>query len=188
MSAAAPGTSLPDLLKRAARVAALDISPGMLWGSRSGRGKHREVLFLQGDAARLPVRDASFDVVLAAQMLYHVPDIEAAIAEAKRTLRSDGPLLALLNGAADKQELRAVWQEASAAVLGPGARVPAWSSRANLDNMPAVFERHFSQVSVRRRPGTSRFSEAQPALRWIASLRAGTENQGQRRGMGGGPR
>ena len=53
---------------------------------------------LVGDAQAIPFRADAFDIVLAAHMLYHVPDIDAALREIARVLRPDGTLLVVLNG------------------------------------------------------------------------------------------
>jgi SAM-dependent methyltransferase len=50
------------------------------------------------DAQDLPFPDASFDVVVANHMLYHVPEPTRAVAEFARVLRPDGVLLAATNG------------------------------------------------------------------------------------------
>ena len=50
------------------------------------------------DAQDLPFPDASFDVVVANHMLYHVPEPARAAGEFARVLREDGVLLAATNG------------------------------------------------------------------------------------------
>ena len=45
------------------------------------------------EAAQLPFADGVFDVVMANHILYHVPDMESAIAEMKRVLKPGGHLL-----------------------------------------------------------------------------------------------
>ncbi len=82
-------------------VRALDISPRMVELAR-GRGVDAQV----GDVQSLPFEDASFDVVLAAWMLYHVPDLAEALDEVGRVLRPGGRLVAVTNGSAHLQELR----------------------------------------------------------------------------------
>ena len=46
-----------------------------------------------GDAQRLPLADEVADVVVAGEVLEHVPDLEAAVAEACRVLRPGGTLV-----------------------------------------------------------------------------------------------
>ncbi|ADD39867.1 methyltransferase domain-containing protein [Stackebrandtia nassauensis] len=48
---------------------------------------------VRGDALRLPVADESADVVVAGEILEHVPDWRAAVAEACRILRPGGTLV-----------------------------------------------------------------------------------------------
>lgn len=55
----------------------------------AGRG----VSVVQGDVGRLPVADAVADVVLAGEVLEHVPDPAAVVTEAARVLRPGGTLV-----------------------------------------------------------------------------------------------
>lgn len=66
----------------------VDAAAGML---REARGAgHRTV---RGDAARLPVRDASVDAVMVVDALHHVADQAGALREAARVLRPGGVLV-----------------------------------------------------------------------------------------------
>jgi SAM-dependent methyltransferase len=58
------------------------------------------------DVQALPFADGSFDVAVAAWMLYHVPDLDRAVSELARVLRPGGRLVALTNSAFHLQELR----------------------------------------------------------------------------------
>jgi 2-polyprenyl-6-hydroxyphenyl methylase/3-demethylubiquinone-9 3-methyltransferase len=51
------------------------------------------VSVLRGDAQRLPLADAVADVVVAGEVLEHVPDLAAAVREACRVLRPGGTLV-----------------------------------------------------------------------------------------------
>jgi ubiquinone/menaquinone biosynthesis C-methylase UbiE len=70
-------------------VAGLDRSPGML-GVASRRMDGRVVL---GDAAAMPVRSASVDVVVIVWLLHLLPSAAPVIAEAARVLRPGGVLV-----------------------------------------------------------------------------------------------
>jgi len=50
-----------------------------------------------GDVQDLPFPDRSFDVVVAAWMLYHVPALDRGLAEIVRVLRPGGRLVAVTN-------------------------------------------------------------------------------------------
>jgi SAM-dependent methyltransferase len=50
-----------------------------------------------GDVQELPFEDGSFDVGVAAWMLFHVPDLDQAIGELARVLRPGGRLVAVTN-------------------------------------------------------------------------------------------
>ncbi len=58
-----------------------------------------------GDVQELPFEDGSFDAAVAAWMLYHVPDVDRAIAELHRVLRPGGRLVAVTNSAWNLAEL-----------------------------------------------------------------------------------
>jgi arsenite methyltransferase len=59
------------------------------------RGREAGVEYAQGDALALPYGDETFDAVVATQVYEYVPDMPAALAEARRVLRPGGRLLIL---------------------------------------------------------------------------------------------
>lgn len=67
-----------------------DFSAGMLADAQKNLSDLRGITFQQADIQSLPFADASFDFVIANMMLYHVPDKEKAVAEARRVLRPGG--------------------------------------------------------------------------------------------------
>lgn len=85
----------------AAEVVAVDISPRMVELTNE-RGMDARV----GDVQELGFGDAEFDVVVAAWMLYHVPDIPKALGEIARVLRPGGRLVAATNSQTHLHELR----------------------------------------------------------------------------------
>jgi SAM-dependent methyltransferase len=90
-----------------------------------------------GDVQALPFPDASFDVCVAAWMLYHVADLERALAELARVLRPGGRLVAVTNGLDHLKELHEL----------AGGR----TRRANFvrENGSGLLERHFRRVERR---------------------------------------
>jgi ubiquinone/menaquinone biosynthesis C-methylase UbiE len=56
-------------------------------------------------AISIPVADDAADIVVAAWMLYHVPDLDAVLREVRRVLRPGGTLVAVTNGAVHKAAL-----------------------------------------------------------------------------------
>lgn len=59
---------------------------------------------LDAAAERIPLPDASVDIVYARQMLHHVPDLEPLAREVRRVLRPGGPFLACREHVVDDDE------------------------------------------------------------------------------------
>ena len=70
-------------------------------------GLGRAIALHQGNAARLPFGEASFDSVVCTFAMCEVPDVDAALTEALRVLRPGGSLLLADHVAASNPFLRA---------------------------------------------------------------------------------
>jgi SAM-dependent methyltransferase len=132
-----------------ADVAAVDLSPRMVELARL-----RGVDARQGDAQELPFEDASFDCVIAAWMLYHVPDVDRALGEAARVLVSGGRLVAVTNASDHLVEAREL----------VGSTVPA-------EDAPALLGRHFAAVESRDASGTVTFPDRDSLVAFVDSWR-----------------
>jgi ArsR family transcriptional regulator len=81
----------------ARRVIAVDKSEAVLSRARAIAGRRRlsNIEWKRGELERLPLRDASVDVALLSQVLHHVHDPAAALAESCRIVRPGGRVLVL---------------------------------------------------------------------------------------------
>jgi SAM-dependent methyltransferase len=84
-----------------ALVSFIDFSPRMVELARA-----RGIEAQEGDVQRLPFADGAFDTVIAAWMLYHVPDLDAGLGEIARVLTKGGALIAVTNSVQHIAELR----------------------------------------------------------------------------------
>ncbi len=85
-----------EVLKRrpAARVIALDFTPEMMRLGRRRPGGER-VQWVVADAAQLPFPDRAFDDAVSGFLLRNVPDIDRALSEEGRVLKSGGRVASL---------------------------------------------------------------------------------------------
>ena len=159
------GLYLKALRKRHAPAVGIDLSAGML-----AAAAHPAVV--NGDVVALPVRDGSFDVVLAPHMLYHVADRARAIRELRRVLAPRGVLVAVTNGARHGHPLHQLIEQAADPRKG-GWRLPGRAADAfSAENAAAQLEAVFGLVTCVR-PGVAPpvlIRDAAVAADYVASL------------------
>lgn len=93
---------------RGGTVTGLDLVARMLELARAKPGG-TDVRWLVGDMTRLPIADASMDVVTTGYGLRNVPDLRAAIAEIHRVLRPGGTAWSLDFNRPDNAAVRAIY-------------------------------------------------------------------------------
>lgn len=105
-----------ETLPRSMSLMLTDLSEGMVAeaSARASANSFSDVSGRVCDVQALPFEDRSFDVVLANQMLYHVPDPDRGVAEIARVVRPDGVVLAATNGVGHMREIN----EATAEIFG----------------------------------------------------------------------
>lgn len=67
-----------------------DFSEGMIDAARKNLGEHSNITYRTVDIQEIPFENQTFDLIIANQMLYHVPDIKKALAQVYRVLKPDG--------------------------------------------------------------------------------------------------
>ena len=142
-----------------ADVSFVDISARMVELARE-RGVDAQV----GDVQELPFDDGSFDTVVAAWMLYHVPDLDRGLSEIARVLRPGGALVAVTNSVGHLQELREL-------VGYPGGSELTF----NRENGEALLGRHFATVERLDLDGEVTVRDRQKLVAYQQSLAVPTE-------------
>jgi SAM-dependent methyltransferase len=127
-----------------AEVIAVDQSERMVEIQRS-KGIDARV----GDVQELPFADGELDVVVAAWMLYHVPDLNRALAEIARVLKPGGRLVAVTNAIDHLQEL---WD-----LAGRETSLRRFTFRS--ENGEESLRRHFASVTRRDARGWTTMDE-----------------------------
>lgn len=142
-----------------AAVTAIDLSPRMVELARE-RGVDARV----GDVQELPFEDGSFDAVVAAWMLYHVPDLDRAIAEVARVLRPGGIAIAVTNDAHDLAEL---WELVGRDL---GERLLTFRAENGAGHLAA----HFARVERIDLEGAVVFADADAIRSYVGSSISGS--------------
>jgi len=136
-----------------ATVVAVDSSPRMVTLTRE-RGIDARV----GDVQALAFEDGEFDCVVAAWLLYHVPDRDAAIAECARVLRAGGRLVAATLSSCNLAEL---WTFLGADI----ERDITFSSENGVEQLRP----HFARVDAREAQGVVVFPTPDAMRSYVAA-------------------
>jgi malonyl-CoA O-methyltransferase len=106
--------ALQDRYRRA-MVIALDLAEGMLRQARRQQPWLRRFARVCGNASRLPLRDASVDLVFSNMALHWCSDLDRVLAEIRRVLRPGGLVNLTVPGPDTLRELRTAWAAADGA-------------------------------------------------------------------------
>jgi len=140
-------------LELVAEVIAVDQSSRMVELTQS-RGVDAQV----GNVEQLEFDDESFDCVVAAWMLYHVRDLDRALAEVARVLAPTGRLVAVTNGRDHLKELYGL--------IGRRRMISSFPA----EDAEAILRRHFSKVERRDAHGWLAFPDANAAQAYVGSI------------------
>jgi SAM-dependent methyltransferase len=154
------------------QVTLTDFSPGMVAQAQATLDQvspqDPRFTFERADALALPAASGSLDAVIANHMLYHVPDVPAALAEFRRVLKPGGRLFAATNGAGHMREQWAL----VARYAGEGST--EWHTvltRAfSLQNGAERIGAHFAHVERHDYADALHVTEAAALVAYVASM------------------
>lgn len=161
-----------NVQKNNIRYVGMDLVSGML---ENHPANENNGYLTSGDVQKLPFEDDTFDVVMANHMLYHVDDMDAALAEIKRVLKPNGMVAVGTNSVNNMPELQVLMRRAIVLLTRGGAaqvRAPALpSDRFALENGTRMLSRHFFTVVRHDLPSSLVFPDVEPAMAYLESTR-----------------
>lgn len=152
-----------------------DLSRGMLTEAEAAlKDSSYSFRFDTADIQKLPFANDSFDVVVANHMLYHVPDLNRALAEVRRVLKDNGRFFAATNGAGHLRELWQIGRELAAefsdeSLLAHATPEERWDLAFSLENGAGHLRPFFKNVTLKMFDDTLIVTEAEPILAYLAS-------------------
>ncbi|MDF2921171.1 MAG: MerR family transcriptional regulator [Paenibacillaceae bacterium] len=154
-----------------------DISEGILNDAKEGL-KHwlspDRLRFSSADARSIPFPDASFDVILANHMLYHVSERHQALKEIRRVLKPGGKLFASTMGNRHMIEVKGFLSKLNPHYdFGRQDFACEFGLENGEDQLAAA---GFSDIRLQRFEDALRVTDAKPLLDYIRTTPGGREN------------
>jgi len=104
------GRNLPFYGPAVKQVVGLEPGPKLLKMARDARRPDIPVEFVEASAEAIPIADRSVDTVVTTWTMCSIPDIDRALAEARRVLKPGGKLVFVEHGRAPEPRVR-WWQD-----------------------------------------------------------------------------
>lgn len=155
------------------RITLSDFSPGMVEKVQQNLAAQAgQFEFRQLDVQAIPFVDGSLDLVIANHMLYHVPDVERALAEIARVLAPGGRLLAATNGRnhlRQMRELRVKFHQLYGTGIGPDFEDTYGALTFELSTGEALLTPHFARVALHAYDDALRITDVEPLYSYMRS-------------------
>ena len=135
----------------------------MVAASTSKMERYPNVRCERADIMDLPFTANSFNVVTANMMLYHVPDLEGALKEVRRVLKSDGVFCASTFGTPSLAQTLGSW-------LSDFVSVVDSPEPFTLQNGAATLKTCFADVTRLDYPDSLQITDARDLLAYVYSL------------------
>ena len=146
-----------------------DQSDGMISSAREILGRDTRFRFQVCAVEDLDLPPASFNIILANHMLYHVPDIPTAIAKVFELVAPDGTFIASTNGVAHLSELKSMLLE-----LGEEYRFPQEDPTFTLENGASFLSEKFPDIDRIDYTNDIDVPVVDPVVRFVRSIFDGT--------------
>lgn len=156
--------AIDAVLSRPLSLTLTDLSAGMVDEAKTRISPLARVAVVRtevADVQALPFDDASFDVVLANHMLYHVPDRPQAVRELRRVLRPHGRLVAGTNGPLHMRELDALTTDSNSR---------GYAAAFGRENGHAILSQSFGYVTWHPHEDSLRCTDADAVVAYVASM------------------
>lgn len=161
------------------RVVAADVAPGMLEQARRRQTLLRRFDRLVADAASLPLRDGTVDMIFSSLMLQWCNDPDRVLRECRRVLRPGGVLHLSTLGPDTLRELRRSWQAAD-----PGhAHVNRFTDMHDLGD--ALVRAGFAEPVLDVERYTLTYDDVRALMRDLKDIGAHNVTAGRARGLTG---
>lgn len=154
-----------SLLDGGVQLTLTDFSSGMLESAKENLGKHDNLSYYTVDIQQIPFEDASFDVVIANMMLYHVPDLHQGLSEVRRVLKPGGKFYCATYGEHGISEY-------ITNLLRDCGISDNLNKSFTLQNGSSILEQHFSNVSQYDYPDSLAIPDVDEFIDYIYSLAA----------------
>jgi len=151
-----------------------DFSDGMLKDAKKNLGEKRSRFnFKIVNAENIPFEEESFNVVIANHMLYHVPNINKALKEINRVLKSEGILFASTVGKNHMKEIREIISTFDIYSLTS----ESWESTDSfqLENGLKIISEYFNMVELKRYKDNLKVTDPVYILDYIFSMPGNNE-------------
>ena len=151
-----------------------DFSDGMLKDAKKNLGEKRSRFnFKIVNAENIPFEEESFNVVIANHMLYHVPNINKALKEINKVLKSAGILFASTVGKNHMKEIREIISTFDIYSLTS----ESWESTDSfqLENGFKIVSKYFNMVELKRYKDNLKVTDPVYILDYIFSMPGNNE-------------
>ena len=154
-----------DKLPPNCTVVLTDFSTGMVDTVRRKLSNYSNVFTQQVDIQNIPFPNESFDVVIANHMLYHIPDLNKALSEVNRVLKTNGSFYATTNGTGGMRP----YLHNALKSINPKLNTFNNDYSFNLQNGEEILHRYFKQVKRYDYKDSLAITETQDLIDWIKS-------------------